>query len=401
MIKAFQDALPIVEQIEDAGFEAYFVGGSVRDYLLNKQINDIDIATSAMPEEIKEIFPHTIDVGIEHGTVMVVWNQSKYEITTFRTESAYVDYRRPEQVFFVRQLEEDLKRRDFTINALAMDKNGHIHDYFNGRDSLNVKEIKTVGNPHERFQEDALRIMRGIRFVSTLGFNLEEKTKISMEKNKHLLSKIAVERISNEFEKLLLGIDANHAIRTMIDTGIYQYLPMLSGTEQGLYKLASHTIHHLNKNERWATLLICINVCDRTAIETFLRAWKLAVKQIRDIQQIIYWYRTREHMDSWTDVALYSASLATAISAEKVFQLLQYSNTWQDEKNLEKQFSNLVIKTKKELAVTGSDLLKWTSKQQGPWLKEILSTIEEAAVEGKVANEKQLIKEWLEKCHLI
>jgi len=401
MIKAFQDALPIMEQIEDAGFEAYFVGGSVRDYLLNKQINDIDIATSAMPEEIKEIFPHTIDVGIEHGTVMVVWNQSKYEITTFRTESAYVDYRRPEQVFFVRQLEEDLKRRDFTINALAMDKNGHIHDYFNGRDSLNVKEIKTVGNPHERFQEDALRIMRGIRFVSTLGFNLEEKTKISMEKNKHLLSKIAVERISNEFEKLLLGIDANHAIRTMIDTGIYQYLPMLSGTEQGLYKLASHTIHHLNKNERWATLLICINVCDRTAIETFLRAWKLAVKQIRDIQQIIYWYRTREHMDSWTDVALYSASLATAISAEKVFQLLQYSNTWQDEKNLEKQFSNLVIKTKKELAVTGSDLLKWTSKQQGPWLKEILSTIEEAAVEGKVANEKQLIKEWLEKCHLI
>jgi len=401
MIKAFQDALPIMEQIEDAGFEAYFVGGSVRDYLLNKQINDIDIATSAMPEEIKEIFPHTIDVGIEHGTVMVVWNQSKYEITTFRTESAYVDFRRPEQVFFVRQLKEDLKRRDFTINALAMDKNGHIHDYFNGRDSLNVKEIKTVGNPHERFQEDALRIMRGIRFVSTLGFNLEEKTKISMEKNKHLLSKIAVERISNEFEKLLLGIDANHAIRTMIDTGIYQYLPMLSGTEQGLYKLASHTIHHLNKNERWATLLICINVCDRTAIETFLRAWKLAVKQIRDIQQIIYWYRTREHMDSWTDVALYSASLATAISAEKVFQLLQYSNTWKDEKNLEKQFSNLVIKTKKELAVTGSDLLKWTSKQQGPWLKEILSTIEEAAVEGKVANEKQLIKEWLEKCHLI
>lgn len=401
MIKAFQDALPIMEQIEDAGFEAYFVGGSVRDYLLNKQINDIDIATSAMPEEIKEIFPHTIDVGIEHGTVMVVWNQSKYEITTFRTESAYVDFRRPEQVFFVRQLKEDLKRRDFTINALAMDKNGHIHDYFNGRDSLNVKEIKTVGNPNERFQEDALRIMRGIRFVSTLGFNLEEKTKISMEKNKHLLSKIAVERISNEFEKLLLGRDVNHAIRTMIDTGIYEYLPMLSDTEQGLYKLASHTIHHLNKNERWATLLICINVCDRTAIETFLRAWKLAVKQIRDIQQIIYWYRTREHMDSWTDVSLYSSSLTIAISAEKVFQLLQYSNTWQDEKNLEKQFSNLVIKTKKELAVTGSDLLKWTSKQQGPWLKEILSTIEEAAVEGKVANEKQLIKEWLEKCHLI
>lgn len=136
MINPFKEALPIINKIEEAGYEAYFVGGAVRDHLLNKQIHDIDIASSATPEEIKSIFPHTIDVGIAHGTVMVIWDQHTYEITTFRTESTYRDYRRPEQVYFVRELKEDLKRRDFTINAMAMDKNGHVIDYFNGKESF-------------------------------------------------------------------------------------------------------------------------------------------------------------------------------------------------------------------------------------------------------------------------
>ena len=147
----FKQALPIIDKIEEAGFEAYFVGGSVRDTLLNKPINDVDIATSAKPNEIKEIFPKTIDVGIEHGTVMVLWKDASYEITTFRTESTYQDFRRPDTVEFVRSLKEDLKRRDFTINALAMDRDGKIIDYFNGQKDLENNLIKAVGIPEERF----------------------------------------------------------------------------------------------------------------------------------------------------------------------------------------------------------------------------------------------------------
>lgn len=123
----FKQALPIIDKIKEAGFEAYFVGGSVRDTLLKKTINDVDIATSAKPDEIKLIFQKTIDVGIEHGTVMVLWKDETYEITTFRTESTYQDFRRPDNVEFVRSLKEDLKRRDFTINALAMDRDGKNH----------------------------------------------------------------------------------------------------------------------------------------------------------------------------------------------------------------------------------------------------------------------------------
>lgn len=128
----FMKALPVIQKIQEAGYEAYFVGGSVRDRILKKPIADVDIATSAFPMEVKEIFPRTVDVGIEHGTVMVLFEGEGYEVTTFRTESTYQDYRRPDTVTFVRSLEEDLKRRDFTVNALAMNSEGELIDYFGG-----------------------------------------------------------------------------------------------------------------------------------------------------------------------------------------------------------------------------------------------------------------------------
>ncbi|MGO3474712.1 MAG: CCA tRNA nucleotidyltransferase, partial [Lacticaseibacillus paracasei] len=146
----FKAAIPILKKIEAAGYEAYFVGGSVRDAMLGKDVNDVDIATSAFPNEIQALFKKTIDVGIEHGTVMVLWEKETYEITTFRTESTYQDFRRPDSVTFVRSLAEDLKRRDFTINALAMDKDGCITDLFDGIDDLNHQVIRAVGVPDER-----------------------------------------------------------------------------------------------------------------------------------------------------------------------------------------------------------------------------------------------------------
>lgn len=401
MIKAFKDAIPILEKMEDAGFEAYFVGGAVRDYLLDKPINDIDIATSATPEEVKAIFPHTIDVGIAHGTVMVVWNNHTYEITTFRTESTYVDYRRPEQVFFVRELKEDLKRRDFTINAMAMDKKGHIIDYFQSQNALSEKEIKTVGNPNERFQEDALRIMRAIRFVSTLGFQLEDETLKSIVDNKHLLSKIAVERVTIEFEKLLQGQWCSDALVILLATKIHLFLPMLESAEKGISKLAEIPLFKLTLTEKWVVLLLCIGIKEKQQIEVFLRSWKLSVKQIKNIQKIIYWILEREKTTCWSNQKLYFATLSVAISVEKVYQLL-----WNQENNptisiLEEQYIKLPIKSKEELVIGGNDLLHWTNKQAGPWIKEILSLVETKVVERIIPNDKQLIKEWLIECHQI
>ncbi|HRK99784.1 MAG TPA: CCA tRNA nucleotidyltransferase, partial [Trichococcus flocculiformis] len=173
----FQKAIPIIEAIERAGYEAYFVGGSVRDALLHLDISDVDIASSAMPEEIQRIFPITFDVGIQHGTVMVLHERETYEITTFRTESKYEKFRRPEKVEYVRSLQDDLKRRDFTINAIAIDRHGNIKDFFSGQEDLANKLIRAVGNPEERFREDALRMMRAARFVSQLDFEIEQATK--------------------------------------------------------------------------------------------------------------------------------------------------------------------------------------------------------------------------------
>ena len=160
------------------GYSLYLVGGAVRDYLLSKPSHDFDFTTDARPEEIKDMFRHTIDTGIKHGTVTVLFKGESFEITTFRTEGDYSDSRHPDSVTFVRSLSEDLKRRDFTINAFACDlSSGEIIDQHGGFEDLNNGVIRAIGNPYERFKEDALRIMRAARFSSKLGFQIEEKTK--------------------------------------------------------------------------------------------------------------------------------------------------------------------------------------------------------------------------------
>ncbi|MBW3216787.1 CCA tRNA nucleotidyltransferase, partial [Salmonella enterica subsp. enterica serovar Javiana] len=157
-MERFKKASSIIETLKQQGHEAYFVGGSVRDLIIDRPIGDIDIATSALPEEVMAIFPRNVPVGLEHGTVIVVENGEPYEVTTFRTESEYEDFRRPSSVQFVRSLEEDLKRRDFTMNAIAMTEEGKMVDLFAGQEAIQQREIVTVGNAADRFQEDALRM---------------------------------------------------------------------------------------------------------------------------------------------------------------------------------------------------------------------------------------------------
>jgi len=388
----FVKAIPVLEKIEKAGFEAYFVGGSVRDYCMNKEIQDVDIATSAKPEDIKEIFPKTVDVGIEHGTVLVLYGGESYEITTFRTEGTYVDHRHPDEVTFVQSLEEDLKRRDFTMNAIAMTKDGVLIDPFSGKQDIECRIIRSVGNPEERFSEDALRMLRAVRFVSQLGFELDGKTKEALAKLAPLLEHIAVERKLVELGKLLVGVHKTRALHLLVDLGLHRYLPCFSDYHEEIKQVADLTFDHpLTENEMWALLVICT---DQHQNPTFFRQWKMSTKKMKEIQGIIQGYKWRVAHD-WTPFSLYQLGLEFSLSAEKIYGVMFRSNDENPLGKIVQTYQHLPIKNRKELAVTGNDLMEWEKKPRGPWIKERLEAIEKAVVEGKLENEKMKIKEWL------
>lgn len=205
---AFSILLPenvkrIIRTLETAGFEAYAVGGCVRDALLDRVPQDWDITTSALPEEVKGLFPRTVDTGIEHGTVTIMRGQEGYEVTTYRIDGKYEDCRHPDSVTFTRSLKEDLLRRDFTINAMAYNESTGLVDLFGGIEDLQAGIIRAVGNPTERFSEDALRILRAVRFAAQLGFTIEPETKQAMKTLSGNLKVVSAERIREELTKLL------------------------------------------------------------------------------------------------------------------------------------------------------------------------------------------------------
>ncbi|MBY0096570.1 CCA tRNA nucleotidyltransferase [Mesobacillus maritimus] len=397
MLAPFKQATPLLDIIEAAGFEAYFVGGSVRDSLLAREISDVDIATSALPEELKAIFPHTADIGIQHGTILVIYNGEPYEITTFRTESGYSDYRRPDEVRFIRSLKEDLQRRDFTMNAIAMDKTGELIDPFNGKQAITMKQIITVGDPDERFGEDALRMMRAVRFVSQLSFTIEERTLAALSHMPHLLENIAVERKLTEFEKLLVGPSNNEAISILVQTGLFNYLPGLSGNGDCVSRMARCNLVGLAKAELWALLIHQIGLNDREA-NGFLREWKLPLKQIKQILKTLYWLRYRLN-NEWTRISAYDAGKEFMVSAERLLQRLTKLKT-SSEAELFKVFDQLPIKSRSELTLTGADLLSWFKEKPGPWVNHYLRLVEEKVLTGEVANVKADIREWLDNCNL-
>ncbi|MBO0440964.1 CCA tRNA nucleotidyltransferase [Candidatus Enterococcus ikei] len=381
----FIQAAGVLKEIQAHGFEAYFVGGSVRDALLNQSIHDVDIATSAYPEEIKQIFPRTIDVGIDHGTVLALVGEEQYEITTFRTESTYQDFRRPDTVTFVRSLKEDLKRRDFTINALAMDVNGEIIDLFDGMSDLNQKIIRAVGNPKERFHEDALRMMRGLRFASQLDFTIEADTLAAIQEFHALLAKISVERIAVEFIKLLLGKNRKAALVPFIETECYQYCPELRTFGEALLNFSELPNQQIEtESQAWALLLKTMQLKDNQ-IRNFMKAWKQSNQTIHDVQQLIYGLDKRLLAD-WQPLDLFNLGLKSALSVEK---LLFYYGQNSKLEEVKERYSRLPIHDRKQLAVTGNDLLAYFNKKPGKWLGDMIETIESAVVNEQILNNKE------------
>ncbi|WP_102274776.1 CCA tRNA nucleotidyltransferase [Cytobacillus massiliigabonensis] len=397
MKEPFLSAIPLITKIEDEGYEAYFVGGSVRDLLLGRDIADVDIATSATPQEIQAIFPKTIDVGVEHGTIVVLFSGKTYEVTTFRTEAEYKDCRRPSGVQFIRSLEEDLKRRDFTMNAIAMDKTGQFIDPFHGKQAIENRVIQTVGKAKERFSEDALRMMRAVRFFSQLNFKIETKTREALIQNAYLLKHISTERKLIEFEKLLAGKNHRNALGVLHETELYMYLPGMALYSEGLIRMIKYDTTGLSIEEMWAFLIYQLKI-NENEMSTFLKTWKLPVKKIKKIVQIVKWLKVRLKMD-WTDESLYEAGLNTIFSTERAYNLLHNQEIDSRINHLLEQYEDLPIKQRSELKVTGNDLQEWFQKKPGPWIKEILDRIENAVIHRKVSNDNHSLREWLIKCN--
>lgn len=217
-----KEVLFILNKLNEEGFDAYIVGGCVRDKLLGLHPHDYDITTSAKPDEIKRVFKDfkTILIGEEFGTVGVLIDKTLYEVTTFRIDGKYLNFRKPENVTFSKSLREDLKRRDFTINAMAMDSSGELYDPFGGKKDLDDKVLRAVGNPHERIKEDAIRILRAIRFAGRFDFYIEDELFDAISFERKLLKKISPERIFDEFSKMITSERPSYYLLLMDETGV-------------------------------------------------------------------------------------------------------------------------------------------------------------------------------------
>lgn len=253
----------IIDTFYKNNYEAYMVGGCVRDCILGLSPKDYDITTSATPEITQSLFKKTIPTGLDHGTVTVVIEHEGFEVTTYRTEGKYIDNRRPESVSFVSDIKEDLSRRDFTINAFAYNEQSGLVDYFDGLNDLNNKIIRAVGEPNARFQEDALRMLRAIRFSSQLDFSIEDKTLSAIKENCDLIKNISVERIRDELCKILMTPNASKGLTLLKDTGILEIiLPEI-------YNLVEYTPLCTNHNRD--VFVHTLKVIDNTDTDLILR----------------------------------------------------------------------------------------------------------------------------------
>lgn len=256
-----KNAEKLIRQLNNQGYEAFIVGGCVRDYLLGLTPHDTDICTNALPEQTKKCFEayHTFDTGIKHGTISVVCGDEVYEITTYRIDGDYSDNRHPDSVSFTRNINEDLQRRDFTVNAMAYNAEYGLVDPYGGKNDLKDKIIRCVGNPDTRFNEDALRILRALRFASVYGFSIEENTSKSIFKNADLLKNIATERVTSEFLKLICGKDAVKILDAYRET-IAVIIPEITV----MFNFNQNNIHH--SYDLWQHTLTALGTIEPNSI---------------------------------------------------------------------------------------------------------------------------------------
>lgn len=383
--ESWQGAFRIIERLEANGFEAVVVGGAVRDYLLRREVHDVDVATSALPEEVKAIFPRTIDVGIAHGTVLVLSDNVKVEVTTFRTDGIYNDHRRPSDVQFVRSLEQDLLRRDFTMNAVAMRRDGMIIDLYGGKEDIENGLIRAVGHATMRFKEDALRMVRAVRFVAQLGFTIEDATFTAIQQHAQDIQLIARERIKAELDKVWCSANAYKGLQFLEQTGLASYL------KGNFYATSWCNFHTEDERVGWALLALL----NKYFMQEILSFYRLSNKEKQFIRSVIDAYEQLQS-NGWQIMDYFYFDLNVLQTAFYFCQILENDTRGISEQVIQQTKNNLVIQSKQELVVSGLDFIEWSGQKRGPWLKDVLEAVLVAVVTGTCQNERNSIKEWYE-----
>lgn len=402
----------IIDYIEDNGFEVYIVGGAVRDFLLDKKPLDFDLTTNALPGDLKKIFKNKNDirifeVGIKHGTLTICNKNYCMEITTYRTEEEYRDLRHPDKVSFVTNIDEDLKRRDFTINAICY-RNG-IYDPFNGQKDLKNKVIRAIGNPDQRFNEDALRIMRAIRFAAILGFEIEKQTRQSIFNNKNLLEKISIERIRDEFDKILMSNNASNIILLYYD--IFYYFFKDFGTVYNV-NLNFNILNLASKNFllRLSSFYYIIIKNTLPFVDNF--DYKFYIK--KTLKNLNYPFETilktttiLNNLDiKLINNKIFIKNKINKLGLENLINLLNfkiiirkyvkedYSNISNMLDTIEEIINNNEVFSLKQLNINGKDLVDLGVKE-GPEIGNILQKILKLIINEQLINEKKLIIEFI------
>ena len=428
----------ILQTLNSAGREAYLVGGCVRDLLRGVEPHDWDICTSALPEETEQCFAdrRVIETGLKHGTVTVLEEGEPYEITTYRTEGPYSDSRRPDFVRFVPNLEEDLARRDFTMNAISMDLQGNLRDPYGGADDIKSRLIRCVGEPDQRFQEDGLRVMRALRFAAVFGYEIEEQTAQAVHENRTMLDWVAAERINAELCKLLVGQNAGDVLRQYPDVlcQFWSQLGPLVTLEQHnpwhCWGGWEHTIHALEAVPTDVTLRLAMLLhdigkpacksTDEQGVDHFYGHPAVSA-QLADqmLQALKFDNKTRERVVLL--VARHDAQLPprsqvirrwlNRLGPETFFQLLEVKradNMGQAPEKVQDRLGELdVIRAKaeqilaeqqcltlKDLAVDGRDVIA-AGIEPGPEIGRILEGLLGRILDGEIQNDRSILLEMI------
>ena len=390
LIWSFSKAsVTVLERLEDSGYKAYLVGGCLRDMMMGRQPHDFDIATSAKPETVMSIFSdfEVIPTGIKHGTVTVMVDGEPIEITTFRKDSDYSDGRRPDSITFTDKVEDDLSRRDFTINAMAFGLDGEIVNPFGGKSDIKSRVIRTVGSAEERFSEDGLRILRAIRFASVLGFTIEKETAEAIHKLSRMLDKVSFERVFSEMSKIILSEKPSIQLREFKDV-FSRVAPELAEIKD-----FEHTLETLDRVEPELALrfTVLLHTLGEEQAESVLRKLKSDGATIQKVTKLVRFFDT--DIDS-SKVAV--KKLMSEIGESDFFSLVKLKIADEPKKTAEfekaKQIAEKVIADKecfklKDMAVKGDDLIK-SGMAMGPEIGKTLNMLLDKVISEEVANDK-------------
>nr|WP_246281305.1 CCA tRNA nucleotidyltransferase [Saccharibacillus qingshengii] len=389
----------ILRTLEQAGHTACWVGGCVRDELIGRPVNDMDIATSARPEEVTELFARTVPTGIEHGTVTVVVEKIPFEVTTFRTETDYKDFRRPDEVTFVRSLDEDLQRRDFTMNAIARKLGGEYVDPYGGRADLELGVIRCVGEARERFREDALRMLRGVRFACVFGFDFEPKTWEALLELRGNMIHIAAERIRAELEKMIGGPNPAEGLRLMAQSALLAEAKILM-KPQALEQARPARLDALPPQPaelRWAALLQGLGVTGGEA-ENLLKSWTFSGGFSKSAAALL---RIDERMEAAggaeTRLVFIRCVLDFGRKAAETWLTYRFALAEADKlpaarfEQAAEWLAAIPAESPRELALGGNDIAGQLNRAPGPWLGALIRRLLEAAALGEIANEREAL----------